>query len=308
MLRRRIASARPRLARVPVGTVRATAARIIGKPYTQPSGAKPVSYRVISRKVSTVTIQTDRLADGTEPINNDLSLGIITAQRGSDRLIGTIESIRRAGFTATIMLEVDGTSCPITPDRAIEYGVAIRQTPVNSCVRNWKNLAERMLRTTQASWLLLMQDDIVWCDSGCRILEATIAHYNKIGSHNLGMLSAYTSPAMVPAGLDNNQGWVDARFYGKTIGLWGALALCFPRSSLEFLMTHNRFVNHNSSRALDYAIGNTFRGYTEPPMSVMVHTPSLVDHTGDISTIFDPKKLTGNVASLRRGYNYRQEL
>jgi len=239
-----------------------------------------------------------------------LALAMITADRpGHPTIHSSLISLRAAGFKQAVHIFTEAGS---VSDKRLLRGdpklMIFRQKTITGCFPNWKRCATWMLSNTVAEWIMIMQDDISWCTAGQEIMAHTLNCCDRgvgIPRYRLGVLSPYTSPAMVsPAA--TGYGWTEARFYGKTTSLWGALALCFPRESLDKLLKNKRFIEHDSVRALDYVVGDTFRNHMEPPMGVKVHMPSLVDHTGDNSTIFTPQatKINRRLMAMRRGYKY----
>ena len=244
-----------------------------------------------------------------------LALGILTAPRqGRDTLLNyTVNNLRHAGFNQHIDVYAQtlGTAIntirPLTGDVSVHY-----ETRETGTYTNWSRAAKHMLATTTADWLLIMEDDIEWCDKGAEILYYTInritAGVDGIRLPRLGLLSCYTSPAMVSEA-QHSIGWTEAQFAGKVKGLWGALALCFYRPTLQYVVNHAAFVNYKAKNAHDYLIGDILRNQSEPPLGVKIHIPSLVEHRGEISTIFSPDALKStHIQHLRHGYKYSQNI
>lgn len=241
-----------------------------------------------------------------------LALGMITTERKVSTILPTIKSIRAAGFKEP--LHIFTQTSQVAPDvltqAATNIHVHYDQT-VCGCYPNWKKAAQWLVNNTNSTWIMIMQDDIDWCAHGARIMYESLSLIDSgksgIKKYRLGLLSPYTSPAMVPEPL-LGCGWTEARFYGKMKGLWGALALCFPREALENLLMNHRFVTHDSNRALDYIVGDSLRHHSEPPLGVKVHVPSLVEHTGDHSTVFAAEKVNNvYINKLRHGYRYSKD-
>lgn len=241
----------------------------------------------------------------TQPIP-DLSLGIITADRQDDMLISTIRSIRATGFTQPIHVFSQAIRQKLSRLNSIDNNLVCTHTVTAAgCYYNWNSAARRLLKL-QTKWVMIMQDDIVWCKQGANVLYKTLndidAGISPIKREELGLLSPYTSPAMLA---DTTKGWVEARYYGHIKGLWGALALCFTHESLKATVNNKRFLGHNCPRALDYIIGDSLRFHMQPPLAVKVHVPSLVDHTGDKSTIYSAHAVSApGLNRLRHGYEF----
>ena len=246
----------------------------------------------------------------TEPVP-DLALAIITADRQVDTLLNTVHSIRAAGFTQTIYIFSQAVVQPAARvHKIIDKNVVCKHVVVPlGCYYNWRYAANALLKMSH-SWIMIMQDDIAWCKQGANILYRTLneidAGASKLKRSKLGLLSPYTSPTMVDIG--DLHGWVAARYYGKIKGLWGALALCFPRESLQELVKNQHFLNHNTPRALDYVVGDTLRFHLRPTRSVNVHIPSIVQHTGECSTIYSARATSSDyIRRMRHGYRFNME-
>lgn len=242
----------------------------------------------------------------------DVAIGIITADRiGKPTIYPTMSSLRIAGFGQTLNIFTESQQITELKLKHRDQNIRVFPDKPAGCVPNWTRAATWLIQNTDSSWIMLMQDDVVWCSCGADLLYSTLnaIDYSSDGirRYRLGVLSPYTSPAMVPANA-SGIGWTEAKFYGKTKGLWGALALCFPREALVMLLTNKRFKAHDKVRALDYVIGDTFRYHIEPPLGVKVHLPSLTQHIGDNSTIFSKMATKGNhLQQLRQGYKYVED-
>lgn len=240
----------------------------------------------------------------------NLALGIITAPRpGESLLADTIENIRRAGFVQPLEVfaqsEIEDMDGQLPDDPSITLHCDPKGKGVYA---NWRKAAEYLLANTTADWIMIMEDDIDWCKGAANTMYYTIeriqANVDGIRMHRLGVLSPYTSPAMIPEG-KRATGWTEAMFAGGTKGLWGALALCFPRHALQTIVTSKLFLEHKALHAIDYLVGDTLRYQANPPLEIKIHIPSLVEHTGELSTIFSQKTLAApGLSPLRHGYNY----
>lgn len=242
----------------------------------------------------------------------ELAIGIITADRpGLPTICATISSLRAAGFTQTLHIFTEALTVSENALHNYDNNIRVFKDVPAGCVPNWRRAAHWLADNTTSPWIMIMQDDVIWCSGGADILTETLSVVDtgasSIKRNNLGVLSAYTSPAMLSAGT-SGVGWLEARFYGKTKGLWGALALCFPRESLLSLLSNKRFVKYKETRALDYVIGDTLRNYSSPPLCVKIHAPSLTDHIGDKSTIYKAAAVRPKyMQKLRHGFRYTQD-
>lgn len=195
----------------------------------------------------------------------------------------TIRSLRAAGFAQSVHLFAE----PDAPEVGSEPNtVFLRNQEQLGCYRNWKRALQWLVENTAADWMLLVQDDVVWrSDASDRIHQAI--HCPAL--QEVGFLSPYTSPAMVPRFGRPAEGWIEARFpnwgywgYWGVRCFWGALALCLPRTSALALLACPVFKHHAHPRKLDSVVGRSFR---ELGKSCKVHVPSLADHIGEVSTL-----------------------
>jgi hypothetical protein len=237
-----------------------------------------------------------------------LTLVVYTAPRkGAHPLAGTLASIRAAGFTQHIHVFSDAYAVPDALKLYEPVTVHTYSGADIGCFKNWKRSTSWLMPNAPSSWYLFMQDDIEWRSDGYKkfkeIADDVDAGRSSISRGSLGLLSFYTSPAMVSERAVTN-GWHDARYYGATRGFWGALAMCMPYEALAALVANPRIRKHKSPRQLDYIIGDAFRNHMKPPLAVKIHVPSLVEHTGELSTIFNKTALHPKLNALRHGYKY----
>jgi hypothetical protein len=205
-----------------------------------------------------------------------LAIGMQTAWRPDPVIDTSLDSLRAAGFEQTVHVFAEPTAqVKKRPDIELR-----RNAHTQGCFPNWRNTAVWMFVNTDADWIMVLQDDVVWRNDGRAQLEAGMAAHPAVG-----MLSPYCSPKMLPHDLRQNaspeESWQEAQFYDKTF--IGALALCFPRESLGKLLHHDRFLSHTHHRKTDTLVGNTLR--LELGLSILVHIPSLANHIGKWSTI-----------------------
>ncbi|MCH7726770.1 MAG: hypothetical protein IH991_09860 [Planctomycetes bacterium] len=116
------------------------------------------------------------------------------------------------------------------------------------------------------------------------LLERILWPSSKVGVVSVYSPSTYTGG---PAGLNV----VDGR-----LGLFGANTFIFPNAAVRSLLSHGRIVNHRLSgpsaglRLIDDVVG--FWSH-DRDMPAYYHTPSLGQHIGESSTIWNIDQLSG---------------
>ncbi len=260
--------------------------------------------------IRTVSPERKRIKD-MEP--GRWAYGVITVPERKDNLLPrTLASLAIGGFP-TPHLFVDGCS----PTLAVEYWerfklpISPRPGPIRvHCIGNWwLALVELYVRNPTARRYALFQDDMVMVKD-CRSYLDKIPYPGGddwVEPHNLGArqrgkrpcyLNLYTAcnkslqtsqtlPPTTQNGLPGTYtgrktGWYESNQKGK-----GAVALVFCRAAVAALLTSPTFVQKPLAAStpwhnMDGCIGDSFRlaGWFE-----MIHWPSLVQHTGDKTTM-----------------------
>ncbi len=201
-----------------------------------------------------------------------LAIAMTTCPRKEAYAFRAVASLRAAGFTETLHVFAE----PDSPELTQFANLTIHPAETKlGCFQNWRRAATWLYENLAEDWLMVLQDDVIWCHDACTQLGRAI---HQPGLQAVGMLSPYTSKAMVPTGAKT--GWLNAKFHNRAF--WGALAVCMPRASLGSLLALDRFRNHPHHRKVDVVIGNCFR---DLGLAIKVHVPSLADHIGKISTL-----------------------
>lgn len=217
----------------------------------------------------------------------------------------SVFSFRQAGFSEELHAFVEPGAEQHVPNRR-RWKINVHQNDTRlNCFPNFKHGLRWLVDNTDADWLFMLQDDANFRqDCAARVHEAI----NRDDLQQVGMLSPYTSKAMIPPGDMPRAGvkrvadkWVTCKFHNKAF--WGAVAMLFPRASAVAMMEdqRSRFVTHNHHRKLDVVVGNSLR--RDIGLDIMVHVPSLVDHMGSWSTL-GRHRLKGNQWG-RRGFMFR---
>lgn len=206
------------------------------------------------------------------------SYGVTTIQQRRDTLLPkTLASLRAGGFEQP-WLFVDG----ITHSEAMHWEerfacpVTVRRPPPIRTYGNWcLALGELYLRTPKADRYAMFQDDFVTYTNLRQYLEACVL--NEKTYWNL-----YTFP-INHQGIAGVSGWHPS----PTQQGFGAVALVFSRAGVIDLLANKYMAErpldvHRGHKSLDGGIIEALKplGYKE-----YVHNPSLVQHTGMMSSI-----------------------
>lgn len=223
-------------------------------------------------------------------MSQTLAIGMTVGYRNNKGTIydyceQAVVSLRRAGFGEQLHAFVEPEAHVHIP-AVKRWNINLLQNEERrQCYGNFRHGLNWLLDNTDADWLMMLQDDCIWRQDGAERVYAAMAD-KKLAK--AGMLSPYTSPAMVPPAKRDEKmweaknEWCSARFHNNSF--WGAVALIFPRASaLKLENDSQRFRNHTHHRKLDVVVGNAFRA--ELDMPIMVHVPSLCDHVGSWSTL-----------------------
>jgi hypothetical protein len=142
------------------------------------------------------------------------------------------------------------------------------------------------MRNPEADAYLLVQDDSLFCEDGDLrgYLERVLWPGRRPGIASLFCSRAYTQP---------RAGWYE--FDGPW--LWGALAFVFSRQAAQQFLGNLEVVQHRWSRRrnpladIDWRIGQ-WAWRSDVP--VYYPTPSLVQHIGDVSSLWKGARRHGN--------------
>jgi hypothetical protein len=204
----------------------------------------------------------------------------------------TLASLALGGFSQP-RLFVD--NCPSHSVHAIEQRYNLQVTARYPRIRTFGNwllsAAELYIRNPHATRYAIFQDDMVTYPHLREYLEET--PYPTGGYCNL-----YTFPSnqALAAG---REGWYPSNQYGR-----GAVALVFDWHALSALLCHRHMIErpkdiYRGYRSVD---GGIVTAMQKAGILEYVHNPSLVQHTGLISSMGNKKHLLA-VSFRGEGYN-----
>jgi hypothetical protein len=209
------------------------------------------------------------------------AVGITTTPRYPPTLECCLDSIVRAGWK-TPRIFMDGKVS--LPARHQHLPVTLREPKVRAWPNFYLALMELLMREPGADAYLISQDDAFFCDSeDLREYLQSALWPNDVGAVSLYCSSAYTRP---------QNGW--HRHEG--MWQWGAMAFILPRESAKMFVAdpgvlQHRWCQRNAGCAnIDTEIGLWSRRTRRP---IFFPTPSLVQHIGDVSTLWPGARATG---------------
>lgn len=204
----------------------------------------------------------------------------------------TLDSLARAGFPDPYLF-IDG-------DNGELIGASTRRYPPLRVSGNWCcSLAELLFRHPEAERFAMFQDDFLTYPNLRQYLEGCPYPDGRDG-RPLGYWNLYsftTNEDIAPVDRESGRplvGWYEARllgsgreYHGKQQQAGkGAVALIFDRSAVYTLLSSRRLWErsgdvHRGWRAIDGGIVESMNqeGYRE-----FVHSPSLVQHIGEVSS------------------------
>lgn len=206
--------------------------------------------------------------------------GVTTVpSRFDTTLPGTLQSLAAAGFDKP-WLFVDGCFEHGLPEWVPAFGNTCRMPAVRT-FGNWVLAAwELYIRNPRADRYAIFQDDLIACKNLRKYLE--LCPYPDHGYLNLYLF---------PCNHLDQFGWYPANQQGK-----GAVGLVFDRPALQELLASEHMVLRPPDRTLRPVGGDWTKGQANIDGAVVtalrkagwrefVHYPSLLQHTGDASTM-----------------------
>ena len=212
----------------------------------------------------------------------------------------TLDSIHNAGFVQPrIFIDIQDSEKQSVADTYIDYSrnltndITIR-TPNIRTFGNWfLALTEMYIRHPYAHRYAFFQDDIVFCKNVRQYLDCV----EYIDNSYLNLITYPQNEAEKRKYFDKSipekemTGWYKSNGIGK-----GAQALVFNRQTLYEIITSEYLLNRPRDllKGHQNIDGGLAIAMKQKRITEYVHSPSLVRHTGDVTTIFtahptDPK-------------------
>lgn len=229
--------------------------------------------------------------------------GVITVpSRRNDLLLQTLDGLNRAGFPKP-RLFVDGHACWKDYEVELEAGCSLNlrfPPPVRAWANWFLGLSELYLREPASDLYGMFQDDVLFCRylrEYCEAFPGLIrpdAHYGE--RFYLNLYCAEGVPARGNPDLSAAHGR-DGWFKSNQLGC-GALALIFPNRAVRALLSAKHMINRpnderdnpdRQGRNLDGSVSEALcrseQLRNREPYTEWCHRPSLVQHSGEVSSI-----------------------
>jgi len=199
------------------------------------------------------------------------AVGLVTAPRPEPTIQQTLASLRDAGFTDVHVFAEPGSWIP---EESGSLPVTVHGAHLGNIGQFCTALTELYMAQPHADCYAVFQDDVAaarglkdWCDEQFWPLRH-------------GLVSLYTS--RVHSG--DSVGWhvLDLGFYRT----FGALAFVFRHDVLQEFLTDGQVLRYRQRHAHgdDSLVGEWANRYG---IGIAYHTPSLVQHTGKVSSLAD---------------------
>ena len=207
------------------------------------------------------------------PKGDKWAYGVTTVPSRRDNLLPrTLSSLRRAGFGEP-RLFVDGDKDAISWEREFMLGVTARFPAVRTHC-NWVLSAyELFARNPSADKYAIFQDDFV-------TYRNLRAYLDRCKYPERAYFNLYTFPSNQEIAKGN--GWNRSNQLGK-----GAVALVFTKTGLLTLLGNRHMLERplDQSRGHKAVDGGIVTAMRKEGWSEFVHNPSLVQHTGTVSSM-----------------------
>ncbi len=197
-------------------------------------------------------------------------------------LADCLASLAKAGWDRP-RLFVDGDVT--VPAAAAHLPRTDRRPQIGAWPNYYLALGELLMRDPEADAYMIVQDDSLFADFDVRdYLERVLWPGRRPGIASLFCSRAYTRP---------EPGW--RAFEG--VWIWCALAFVFPRDAAQRFLADRDVVLHRWSKTrhnlaeIDWRVGQWAADHGVP---VYYPTPSLVQHIGEVSSLWKGLRLQGD--------------
>ncbi len=215
--------------------------------------------------------------------SHDWAYGVTTIpQRRGTLLPRTLESLKGAGFPSP-RLFVDGIRYDEVSSWEREFGLeVVPRWPLIRTFGSWlMGLWDVYLRKATVPFYAMFQDDFV-CVRNLK------SYLDNAPLPERGYLNLYTFPKN--QALSPEEGRVRGFYRSNQKGL-GAVALAFSNEAVRTLLSSRHMIDRpmDANRGWKAIDGGIVTGFAKAGWHEYVHNPSLVQHTGEVSSMRNRK-------------------
>lgn len=240
------------------------------------------NYKQIREEVLKWNNGKDRPDEDLPYIRGTWSYAVTTVPvRSNDLLLRTLDSLAMSGFNQPV-IAIDGPADELLPRLRNDYQIISRHSNVRTFAHWHLTLLELYSRNPWSEFYAIFQDDMLCVQNLRQYLTACTWPEKSY----LNLFTFMENDAIVDSA--TARGWLEAARAkeGHQLGR-GAVALAFSHDAVETLlssrhMTIRRRDSLRGHKSLDGAIVESMNqaGYSE-----YVHNPSLIQHTGTVSSM-----------------------
>lgn len=215
-------------------------------------------------------------------------IAITTAPRPRPTLQKTIQSLRRAKFDQPIHIFAEPDSVYIANNQLTYH----ENDDTLGAFRNYHRALKWLLDNTDDQYIMVCQDDIALNRNARYKLEEFLREQPK-KMETTGYISLYLSRHHKDLG--KYKGFNEHKIDWHPC-FWGALCYVFTRHGLKALLDNQEYKEYRRNEKIDCIICHCF---LQMGFRMWYHSPSLVDHTGNHST------MGHRVLGDHRGYQFQ---
>lgn len=218
----------------------------------------------------------------------DWCVGMTTSPRLTPTIQSSLRSVKQAGWPE---IRIFAEPMAALPDINAPSALSERDQKLGAFPNWYLGLTEMYLRNPRCEAYAMFQDDLLLAPSTRDYLENSLWPAPEIG-----VVSLYCPSH------DHQQDTVGFRPSTRGWKAWGALAYVFSNPGLRAFLSDPVVLNHrhhgpaDGLRNIDSVVGSWCQRANLP---YFVHIPSLVQHTGDTSTIWRFGRAIGNRRALK---------
>ena len=219
------------------------------------------------------------------------ALGVTSAPRSLPTLDRCLRSLAAAGWELPRLFVEPGT---VVPDGFAHLPISRRSETLGEWPNWFLSLAELVHRSPDADAYMMVQDDTIFCRNTRAFLEAELWPGPRVG-----IVSVYCPEPYTQA----DDGWA---LIDTGHGMFGALTCIFPNAAARALLADPRVVNQRQRGAFKGLVdtdGVLGRWANRAGMPVFCHSPSLAQHIGETSTVWQDAENSG----VRHSINFLGE-